>query len=172
MHIVNSRCYLEHEVPAGYGGIFRGARGETLPCFAAQCDNCQKNYMVCSRCKVSDPPLYLYRGRCVYADYLPNYIGGDSATLETKRCLVANCLSCKENYRVCDKCIINKGRQMYLYKPANICVFSSSIPAGFGSDSSNRVLKPCAISNCTNCQNNYLICSHCNSKLGFYLKDS
>jgi hypothetical protein len=172
LHIPNNRCYTADQIPDGYGLIIKGTRGETQSCFTPGCSQCQKNYMLCTKCQVTVPPLYLHRATCTLAKYLPDYMGGNPDTMTSKKCAVDNCIDCKENFRICNKCANSKGRQLFLHTSSNSCLLTSSFPPGFGPDMLIKAIKPCAVQNCINCQTNYNYCLACDSKKGYFVNNN
>ena len=79
-----------------------------------------------------------------------------------------DCLFKSADTKVCLDCFDTT--YVYPYSiPGNRCYQVKDLPQGFGADDSTGAASPCQSSFCTNCQQNYQICTQCNSSAGYEL---
>lgn len=115
--------------------------------------------------------------KCVPDAEIPGYlrpstdkhigIDPDASVKTVKECQVDNCMNCITDYRTCEECL----GIFYLKELNGVYECVSTIPDQWGLDLTASLvnkIKPCQISNCLTCSDDYTICNQCESS--FYQK--
>lgn len=151
-------------------------------CSEANCQLCKENYTMCTSCdpqtmmvsrllqtassdyflnNVANPPI------CRMKTQFANGWGVDpmASPKAYRSCEAANCMSCVDDYRVCDKC--NTGYYRNMKTTGNRCFLPADFPTMTGINEAENIYQACSpITNCVGCLENYQICSKCGT--GFY----
>jgi hypothetical protein len=152
-------CYLDGEIPAGYGGD--SASMITRTCLDTRCAICNFDYRVCTQCNaVLTPVVYLHNGTCKEAPDIPNPYGANLATRVSTKCSDPACIQCKLNYSFCEACSTS-APETYLHPIQGTCYAKEDSPDGWGPNKQNYELTPCNDTNCNICKFNYLDCTVC-----------
>jgi hypothetical protein len=159
-------CILSWNIASGFGG--KAIDGQIYACDSSGCTNCSTNFMECVTC---DTSLTYYLDSiahsCVLVNDIPPRYGADDGDGTIKNCQDINCLGCKNDFTICTSCDVPAN--YFLDPNAENCVLISSIPLGFGANSTTGILEICRPSNCNDCQTNSSECTTCNTAANYFL---
>lgn len=95
-------------------------------------------------------------------------VEGGGNNFQSYYLLAANCIA-RDSFQVCSQCI--EGYYLSDLFANNNCVAYASIPSGYGIYAPDLVLRSCSIG-CSQCKDDYEVCTQCNFGLGYYLLQS
>ena len=150
-------CKLPAEFPAGTGAdtatsTYRDCAAKNSGCLA-----CLANYQVCTSCDATASKVLL-SGTCVDVNSLAKTMGVDLADNSAKPCLKSTCTDCRKDYTQCFGCNETAGE---LQAPDGTCATKIEIKPGFGIDNATNTLRPCNLTTCAICTDDYTICKFC-----------
>lgn len=103
LYLVGNKCYPISSLPSGYGRKVAADLGTALACQVTDCDACQLDNSVCTKCLNTSSKL-LYNNACVLPKDLPDGKGPDLINNRVADCSHSDCLDCKISYSTCSKC--------------------------------------------------------------------
>ena len=158
-------CYTTSNVTSGHG--LDTANSYFRTCLQNPgCSDCPLNF---AQCKVCSLGKYLALGVCYDAANIPDGFGIDGASSELKTCSQNGCVSCQADFAVCHMCDTMTSH----YPLGDACYTVSTVPDGFGLDSTNSSFEACLQNgSCVRCGGDRTLCSKCDHAAGFYLYEN
>ena len=149
-----NRCIGLAQIPSGFGACL--IDNSVQRCLVEGCVNCSNNFRFCQACQGTSA-YDSVQSKCIEP---PKPVKPVDPVVA---CTVANCLVCNNN--ICSKCDQNTPFKILR---RNKCVQANELPAdGNGIDPTTNTVKPCALSDCADCRNNFKECNGC--KPGFQM---
>jgi hypothetical protein len=169
LKLSTNQCLSVSQIPTGYGASLTTYTVE--PCsLGTQCTECKSNNLKCSLCNFNSG-YYLEPASqtCLTISQISPGYGADLTIHDIKPCSQGtDCLKCNSNYLLCSECNYSGG--YYLDTATSKCIQTNYIPTGFGANLQTKTISPCAQgTKCTECKQDYTLCSLCNYPTGFNL---
>ena len=168
LDVGESKCYIPGSMPFLKGPNLITRLVES--CSVQNCKSCQLDYLKCDYC-VFENGYYLFESNntCVTIAGMPDYYGGNVDTGIAVGCNNSKCLTCREDYRICSRCDVNKGG--CLKTEAKDCIDFDDISELFGCNLTTGVILPCRVLGCRECKADRFQCSRCQISLGYYFEN-
>jgi hypothetical protein len=162
-------CQIDSSIDAGYGGDL--ATGQIRTCDSTGCTDCHSDYLTCLTCNpVAGYYLDTSSDRCIFVTSIPLGYGGNSASGTVDPCSDPHCTKCQGDYSFCTIC--DTPSSYFLNQAAHTCVYISSIPPGYGANTTTGIMEACRPTDCTVCQLDSRKCSVCNTASNFFLNST
>ena len=137
-----------------------------MRCTDSSCIKCESNASQCLGCDTAKG-FFLDGVTCSNQLTLPTGRGAVLSTGIVADCLDSLCGDCRSEVSKCSLCLTDHA----FYKSK--CVpKSAAIDGILGLDSTVHQWKPCAVSLCVNCVDNYQTCTECDTANGYTLVDN
>jgi hypothetical protein len=140
-------------------------------CQVTNCVVCRADNSLCATCDTANGYYHdATNNLCTHYTLIADYFGANLAAGTVDSCTIPNCLDCKANHNVCNRCDVPN--TYYKNTASGTCVFVSSIPSGQGGNATTGIFENCWLSNCINCQAVSAACQVCDVVNGYYKNQS